>query len=107
MLREEERKNFEKIAENLKKPVDSFKLDKEKEKEKRKINEETMPKKNPNMAQKRVAGPKSYNFSIKNVKRHPQETQDDFAKRVAFIQVDAPRANGPLNEVKKHKIRKE
>jgi len=109
VMKEEERKNFEKLVGDKKKAttttVESPKTLSIKKSKKQK--EAPARSTSPYFRKKKTPTKKKYAFSPENIQKLPKETQKDFNKRYGFTTMALPGQKELLNPVEQHKITKE
>lgn len=111
VMKEEERKNFEKLIGDKKKttvtsasPTKTLSIKKSKK--------QLEPPKSPKSAgsvyrQKKVKQNKKYVFAPENIQKLPKETQKDFKMRYGFTVMAIPQQKELLDPVEQHRITKE
>lgn len=106
VLKEEERKNFDKIAANMRKSVPAPRGSHNPspgKPEKKKLELPTAY--SPENQKKKKS--KKYKFSPQKVQKHAKESQEDYKTRFGFTVMALPRQKALLDPVEQHKITKE
>ena len=106
VLKEEERKNFDKIAANMRKSVPAPRgshASSPAKPEKKKLELPTAY--SPENQKKKKS--KKYKFSPHKVQKHAKESQEDYKTRFGFTVMALPRQKALLDRVEQHKITKE
>jgi len=104
VLREEERKNFDKIAANMRKSVPIPKTSQNSSPAKKSQKKLELPTAYSPGGQKKKKGSKKYKFSPQKVQKLPKESQEDYKTRFGFAVMTLPRQKALLDPVEQHKI---
>ena len=106
VLKEEERKNFEKIGEIMRKSVAAAESPKKASPKKEK-NLLEPPKAFNSPSNKKKKGSRKYKFQPSKVQKLAKESQEDFKTRFGFTVMALPKQKGLLDPVQKHKLTRE
>ena len=107
VLKEEERKNFEKLGDIMRKSVATETPKKAVTTPKKEKNLLEPPKAFNSASNKKKKGSKKYKFQPSKVQKLARESQEDFKTRFGFTVMALPKQKAMLDPVQKHKLTRE